>query len=413
MGCLWLTLADPDPPENGQFLYSGGLIRAVAEAGLDLTVLGICQSGGRPSDRHEGRITWRITDDPMRSRLSRLLSPVPNIALRSRVPALEKTLAGCLTDRRWEAVIFDSIGGGWALPAVLRYRRRFPATKLVYLAHNHETTAARTMAAESLGLRRVARMIDAVKVARLERRLVDAADLVTADSPDDCVMFAAAAPHKPVVFVPPGYSGTPVGSRAIDGRLPRRAVVVGSFNWPAKRASLESFLRVAAQLFATARIELQVVGGAETPYLDQLRRCYTGVEFTGRVGEVESYMTRARLALVPDRLGGFKLKSLDYVFNRLPIFAMNGSVPGLPLINGTSIRQFSTHEELARGVIAAIDDLPALNAQQNVAYAACAGCFDWSTISRSFIDVLRRAPLYKRGSLASRAPASTVVSSAS
>ena len=26
MRCLWLTLADPTPAHNGQFLYSGGLI---------------------------------------------------------------------------------------------------------------------------------------------------------------------------------------------------------------------------------------------------------------------------------------------------------------------------------------------------------------------------------------------------
>ena len=33
-------------------------------------------------------------------------------------------------------------------------------------------------------------------------------------------------------------------------------------------------------------------------------------------------MEHARVALVPDELGGFKLKGLDYVFNRLPILAM-------------------------------------------------------------------------------------------
>lgn len=409
MDCLWLTLADPDPPENGQFLYSGGLIRAVAKAGLDLTVLGICQTGGSRSSRKEGRVTWHIADDPTRSRLARLLSPTPAIALRSCVPALRRALACRLAEGRWGAVVFDSICGGWALPAVTSYRRRFPATKLVYLAHNHETTAAREMAMASHGLRQLVRLVDAVKVARLERRLVSAMDLVTADSPDDCDEFAAALPNKPVVFLPPGYSGKGVSERTISADLPRRAVVVGTFDWPAKRVSLEAFLATAAPLFAQARVELQIVGAADAAYLAWLRRHYPSVEFTGRVAAVEPYMAAARIALVPDQLGGFKLKSLDYAFNRLPIFGLQGGVPGMPMVDGEGIRLFPTHDALARGVVAAIDDLSALNAQQEKAYAACAARFDWAAIGRTFVDALLRiqvdvpapafAPLRKTGSV--------------
>jgi polysaccharide biosynthesis protein PslH len=394
MGCLWLTLADPDPPVNGQFLYSGGLIRAVADAGLDLTVLGICQTGGNRSNRREGRVAWHITDDPKQSPLSRLLSPMPNVALRSRVPALQRILARCLGEGRWDAVVFDSICDGWALPAVLRHRRRFPATRLVYLAHNHETTAARQMAMTSRGLRRLVRRVDALKVARLERWLADSADLVTADSPDDRDRFAAGLPDKPVIFLPPGYGGKKLARRTLTAKLPRRAVVVGSFDWPAKRASLESFLAVAAPLFARARVELQIVGAADAGYLDGLRRLHPGVEFTGRVPEVEPYMAAARLALVPDQVGGFKLKSLDYVFNRLPIFGIDGAVPGMPMVDGEGIRLFASHEALARGVVAAIDDLPGLNAQQDKAYAACAARFDWAAIGRAFVDALHRAPMH-------------------
>ena len=41
MRCLWLTLADPDPAHNGQYIYSAGLINAVAAAGVELVVLGL------------------------------------------------------------------------------------------------------------------------------------------------------------------------------------------------------------------------------------------------------------------------------------------------------------------------------------------------------------------------------------
>src|SRR5260370_38178139 len=44
MRCLWLTLADPEPRHNGQFVYSGGLIDSVAAAGSEVEALGL----GRP-----------------------------------------------------------------------------------------------------------------------------------------------------------------------------------------------------------------------------------------------------------------------------------------------------------------------------------------------------------------------------
>ena len=78
-------------------------------------------------------------------------------------------------------------------------------------------------------------------------------------------------------------------------------------------------------------MELQIVGSAEPDYLAGLRRRYPSVDFVGPVADVVPYMASARIALVPDLLGGFKLKGLDYVFNRLPILSMRGSLPGMPL----------------------------------------------------------------------------------
>ncbi len=52
MNCLWLTLADPEPAINGQFLYSAGLISSVAKAGTKLMVLGLERSADAPHRRH-------------------------------------------------------------------------------------------------------------------------------------------------------------------------------------------------------------------------------------------------------------------------------------------------------------------------------------------------------------------------
>ncbi|WIM12598.1 MAG: hypothetical protein OJF58_003560 [Enhydrobacter sp.] len=390
---LWLTLCDPDPQTNGQFIYSGGLIRAVAKAGVELSVLGLSRQPGCAHRRREPNIDWHFAEDRRLNRWRRTASRFPAFAQRTRVPDMRAALATRLATGRWDAVVLDSINVGWALPHVLRHRRRHPQTRIAYLAQNDETAAARTLAEAQKGWRRAVRTADAAKTRWLERLLLRTADLVTADSPDDCRTLAALSPGRPVVFVPPGYDGTRVPSRTIDATLPRRAIVVGSFDWPAKRLSLDAFLSTAAPVFAANGIDLQIVGRTEASHVAALRKRFPSVEVVGTVPDVRPYMANARIALVPDVLGGFKLKSLDYIFNRLPIFAMDGAVPGTPLAEGRGLRLFASHAALARGVVDMIDDTASLNEQQETAYALSVGHFDWHAIGQSLVRHIQMAPV--------------------
>jgi glycosyltransferase involved in cell wall biosynthesis len=223
-------------------------------------------------------------------------------------------------------------------------------------------------------------------MARFERKLIAASDLVTSNTPEDCQTFTDEAAPKPVILLPPGYGGPRVAERTIDASVPRRAVVIGSFDWAPKRISLERFLDVAAPMLDAAGIELQIVGETAPAYLAELRTRFPSVGFVGRVQDVRPYMANARIALVPDELGGFKLKGLDYVFNRLPILAMEVALPGMPLENGQSVGLFDSHRALAEGVVALIDEFDLLNRCQREAYEACALQFDWKRIGRHLVE---------------------------
>jgi glycosyltransferase involved in cell wall biosynthesis len=286
--------------------------------------------------------------------------------------------------------VFDSICAGWALPAVLTYQaKQSDKATLVYLSHNHEITVARRIAGTAPGARRLYKAFDAVKVVRLERQLMARCDLVTANTPDDTRTFTAEAAPTPVILLPPGYGGHRVAQRSIDATIPRRAIIVGSFDWAPKRISLERFLVEAVPVLAAAGIELQLVGETEPDYLASLRQRFPAVRFEGRVEDVRPYFAGARLALVPDELGGFKLKGLDYVFNRMPILAMRVALPGMPLEDGLSVGLFDSHRALAEGVVALIDDFATLNRRQREAYDACAMRFDWPRIGRHLVDSIR------------------------
>lgn len=387
MNCLWITLADPDPATNGQLIYSQGLIDAAHGAGasLDVVALSRIEKDTPPADRPG--LSWHLGVEAVPPAWRRAVRLLPRLAQRGLSPSMRPVLQRALDAKPWDAIVFDSICAGWALADVVRHRAAaaHPPT-LVYVAHNHEATVARRIAEAARGLRRLARQGDALKVAWLERRLVAESDLVTSNTPDDCRTFAAEAAGTPVAFLPPGYGGPRVARRRIDAGVPRRAVIVGSFDWPPKRISLERFLAAAAPVLADARIGLQVVGAAEPQYLAGLRARYPTVELVGPVDDVRPSMAAARIALVPDLLGGFKLKGLDYVFNRIPILAMRIALPGMPLEEGASVGLFDDHRGLAEGVVALIDDFGALNRRQISAFDACARSFDWPRIGRHLCD---------------------------
>jgi glycosyltransferase involved in cell wall biosynthesis len=406
MHCLWLTLADPDPATNGQLIYSKGLIEAARDAGATLRVIGLARRENPRTVCDLLGIDWRLADEQVQSTWRRQLSPVPIVAHRGNAPNLKRLLDQALAERSWDAIVIDSLSSGWAVNAVMRHRRQtLRPPRLVYLSHNHEVTVARRIVKAARGLRRITKAIDYLKVRRLERRLVAAADLVTANTPDDCRRFAADAKGRSVVFLPPGYAGPRLQARTINDDVPRRAILVSSLDWAPKRAAVEAFLADATAMLAREAIGLQVVGEAEPAYLEGLRRRFPSVDFVGRVDDVQPYMRQARLALVPDLLGGFKLKGLDYVFNRLPILAMRVALPGMPLEDGTNIGLYDTHAALADGVVELIDDFPRLNAWQAAAYDACADRFDWLRIGHHLVQHMRKA---ERLSSTARKDASTI-----
>lgn len=227
------------------------------------------------------------------------------------------------------------------------------------------------------------------KAARLEHRLVDAADLVTAITEDDAQQYLARRPDRRVEVLTPGYAGGHGAGRRITDATPRRAVIVGSFDWIAKRMNLEQFVAVADPLFAAHGAELQVIGSAEESFLNRMRRNASATQFTGRVDDVLAFMCNARIALVAERHGGgFKLKVLDYIFNRMPILALSGSVAGVPLRHDDGILLYEDYESLARGVLQVIDDCDRLNQLQDRAYAACRDQFDWTSRGERLMSVV-------------------------
>lgn len=396
MRCLWLTWIDPHPEHDGQRIYSGRLIETFANAGGVVDVL--CSAHARSLRKDgelEGQTRWWLTVPTLRSSRMSVFSRLPHVAYRSNTREMRDRLPRLLRHEEWECIVFDGLYAGWALDICRRFYRNDPRRpRFVYVAHNHETTTRAALMANYRGsrLKRYALSRDSKKVRRLEKRMVSNVDLVTAITADDAALFATQSPNKPTLVLTPGYQGPSLADRTISADLPRRVVIVGSFEWIAKQANLEEFLSVADPLFSAAKVELEVIGNGTPRFFEKLAVDLSATKLVGRVDRVDRYLKDARLAIVAERLGGgFKLKVLDYVFNRVPVAALNGAVAGTPLRPHESILTFANMPQLVNGVIKVIDDLDLLNRLQKQAFADCSAQFRWSTRGEQLLNAIAAA----------------------
>lgn len=396
MRVLWLMNLPPFPTRSGLQRYSLDAARSLARAGATVRVISLDPDGlagaAEPADRPDD-LEFQPVPGRIRPRPLSLASPLPAMSFFAATSAFRKALSDALASD-WDAVVLDHLQTGWAAPLV---RRQRPSAVLCFLTHNFETRVRAEVAADRaaslptrLGLR-----LDAAKVARLERRTAELADLVTGITGDDLREFERLRPGVPTLELTPGYTGERVASRELTGDVPRRVVIVGNLAWHVKRANLERFLDAAGATLHDAGVELHVLGGdAPAPWAAELQRRHPAAVVRGHVDDLRAELASARFGLVAEPMGGgFKMKTLDYVFHRVPLAVLQGSIAGLPIAPGDDHLQAPDERALGRAIVEHVDDLDALNRWQERAFERCAGAFDWDERGRRLHDALeeRRA----------------------
>jgi polysaccharide biosynthesis protein PslH len=401
MKCLWLTRKYPRPTNSGELIYSNGLIRAFAKTGVELTVLAHDNDEAPVGDgtesslyRDEDRVEWRLGSPELGSRLGSLFTSYPADSWRLKNGGPEKALVEALANETWDAILIDHAALGWALGPI-RDRRKATGIPgdpaLVYLSHNHEAKVRREVARNSsAGLpRRLALRVDAEKYARQEEALCREVDLVTAITPAEVEAYRGQFPRQRYLCLTPGYEGPFHADREITAATPRRVVMSGSFEWIAKRINLERFLEQAAAPLAAAGIGLQIVGKTDEAFRLAMCERFPGVDFVGRVPEMTPYLLDSRMGLIVEEFGGgFKLKTLEYLFHGLPLAGLVQAVEGLPLRSPEHLLLESDVPALMTAVIDTIDDFDRLNAMRTSAFTLCREAFRWEDRGRRLHEAL-------------------------
>jgi hypothetical protein len=120
-------------------------------------------------------------------------------------------------------------------------------------------------------------------------------------------------------------------------------------------------------------------------------KAFPFVEITGAVDSFEEHLQESRIAIIAEGVGGgFKLKSLDYIFHKIPMAILNGSISGVPVISGKDFLGYDSLDELVDGIVSEVDNVDKLNDMANAAYSACENSFDWSSRAQSLNELIER-----------------------
>lgn len=409
MNCLWIARELPFPADAGDRIYSANLAGALAEAGGAVRFLGFAADGSEPTPTAVSPVRWVPVNGARRSRGRALFSTLPIAAAIHDTPAYRSALDAQLQEEAWDAIVFDSYGSGWALKRYLATRRPAgaPPPVLVYVSHNQEGALWHDMARHSRASaqRRIALWQNWLKVRTLERFILRHVDVTTAISGEDAAALAAFAPERPMVVLPPGYSGASQSERVIDADCPKRVVLIGSFRWVVKQENLRRFVELADGAFHRHGIAFDVIGDVPESLLAELQPRLKATVFHGFVDDVAPFFARARLAVVPEAIGGgFKLKFLDYIFGRVPVATLAAAAAGLPPGIRKNLLSRRDPAALVDAIVAHMDRLPVLNDMQQGAFEAAGHLYRWrdrgSALYEAIVACRERAAVPKASAAA-------------
>ncbi len=386
MRCVWIARYIPYPLDQGAKVYSANLARSLAESGLFVRFIGFGDASALTDAA--ASVEWLTVPGNKRSRALAACSRWPIAAAIDATKAYASLLEVQLREP-WDAVVLDGYASGWALDRCLAYRNESRAHRpvLVHVSHNHEEILWGAMAREARGsaLKRLALRRNANKVRTLERRIVRNVDLLTTITDEDRRSLGAGLDENRSLSLTPGYAGWVARERRISTSTPRRVIIMGSFRWVVKQDNLTRFVEIADPIFKEHGIELDIVGDIPQALLSTLAARCRATCFHGFVADVTPFLARARIAVVPEFIGGgFKLKFLDYIFGRVPVATVSQAVAGLPEELQRTMLSSDSLTGLTWEIVSRIDRLDELNRMQERAFALGRAQFKWSDRGERF-----------------------------
>jgi len=361
MHLLVLTPQFPYPPHQGTTLRNYNLLKGLAERHV-IDLFSLLTPGDRPERGPVRELVRHLVtaEQPQRTMGRRLRDLVtslkPDMALRLWD---ESAFAALHTHVAAHPPEIIQVEGIEMAPYLLALKAAgAPLPRVIYDAHNAETLLQRR--AYQADLRRPSRWLAAAysavqtaKLARYERRLLNAIDGVAAVSVADEAVLQRMAPGIRTTVVTNGVDLEAYNPDGLYANLFQHAganlVFTGKMDF---RPNVDGVLWFANQVLPLLRgTELNphfwIVGRNPHKRLDALRN-RLDVTVTGAVPDIQPYIAHTDLYVVPLLAGGgTRLKILEAMAMARPIVSTRLGADGFPVSDGEELALADSAEDFA------------------------------------------------------------------
>jgi glycosyltransferase involved in cell wall biosynthesis len=394
---LLVTPAMPYPPEQGASLRNFSIIRGLS-ARHAIHLFTFAPAGPTtpiPIPLAELCAEVAVAPLPRRSparRLAQLLvTRQPDMAKRLMSDAADAQLAAVVSRHDFDVAQFEGLE---VAPLMALVSRLSPGIRLVYDAHNAESALQwRVFQAD---LRRPGRwpaalysLIQARRLATMERGLVRLADATVAVSQADAALLDSFRPRRTPLVIPNSIDVQEVAEPPAE-TIHFDLLFSGKMDY---RPNVDAVLWLADKVLPLIRhrrpeVTWAIVGREPHPRLERLTRL-PGVTITGRVESLRPYLAGASVVVLPLRMGsGTRLKLLEAMAAGKAIVSTRLGAEGYPVSDGGELLLADEPADFAAAILRLLDE-PALAERLGVAGRRLAARYDWRQIIPAFDELIQ------------------------
>jgi glycosyltransferase involved in cell wall biosynthesis len=315
--------------------------------------------------------------------LTRLPRRAPYAVGKFTHPKVRKAVADCLSNDRADVAVCDF------LSASLNFPDPLPRPTVLF-QHNVESSLWRRLAStEKNKLKKFLFKIEARKMERYERQALRRFHHVIAVSEVDRRQMIDMQPGCPISVVPTGVDCSEFALAPPSKSTPARIVFVGSMDWEPNIDAVKFF---ADEIWPSVREQFpdaifEIVG--RNPDALVTRLACESIKVSGTVPSILPHLHDATVVVVPLRIGGgTRLKIFEAMATGRAVVSTSIGAEGLDVASGKNLILADDPKSFADAILMLLRDAP-LRRRYEEAAAQLASWYDWSQISRRFLDVLR------------------------
>lgn len=395
MKILWVKPGKLLPLDTGGKLRTYNILRHLS-ATHDLTY--VSHYGGQLDDAYEREILTHLPgticlntgardSTSINSQLDYLRQlpwSAPYTVSKFTAPEVQKLLAEWIPQRRFDVAVCDFLASTLNFPKAL-------STPTALFQHNVETVLWKRRAKfEVKWLDRVVSKIEYAKMVHFEPLQTRRFHHVIAVSEADRQVMSSMVDPSNISVVPTGVDLSTY-RYDLDARPVGPLVVfTGSMDWRPNIDGVEFFCQEVWPLVLAnvPEARFRVVGRDPHPRVKKLASA--SVEITGTVPSVVDHLREAAVFVVPLRIGGgTRIKIYEGMAMGKATVSTTVGAEGLDVQHGRDILLENDPSDFAHAIVTLLRDHE-MRRRYEAAAAATARKYDWSVITRRFVDVLHR-----------------------